>query len=165
MYPNFDTITGNPDGLKYLQLGYNAYHGLPSIINSNFNEGLASEEIESEALVNSIINDEFIAADELGGGKQSLSQTGLDTDFLGNTLLRKSLGFLSSEDNMDLEDFVEGTAGNTRNNFLKVMRGKTDEVLKGLKSKEDGGDFFLTKIYRRQEFSLHELIASTSTRV
>lgn len=143
MYPNFDTITGNPDGLKYLQLGYNAYHGLPSIINSNFNEGLASEEIESEALVNSIINDEFIAADELGGGKQSLSQTGLDTDFLGNTLLRKSLGFLSSEDNMDLEDFVEGTAGNTRNNFLKVMRGKTDEVLKGLKSKEDGGDFEL----------------------
>lgn len=143
MYPNYDTVTGNPQGLLYYQLGTEAYDKLPAILNSNFNEGLTSAEIESEALVNSILNDEYIAADEFGGDRRSLSAAGLDQDFLGNNLLRRSLGFLSSEDNMDLEDFAEGTTGNTKNNFLKVMRGKTDEVLKGLKDKEKDGDFEL----------------------
>lgn len=141
MYPNYDTVTGNPQGLLYYQLGTEAYEKLPAVLNSNFNEGLTSAEIESEALVNSLLNDEYIAADELGGDRRSLSAAGLDQDFLGNSLLRRSLGFLSSEDNMDIEDFAEGTTGNTKNNFLKVMRGRTDEVLKGLKEKEKDGDF------------------------
>lgn len=141
MYPNYDTVTGNPQGLLYYQLGTEAYEKLPAVLNSNFNEGLTSAEIESEALVNSLLNDEYIAADELGGDRRSLSAAGLDQDFLGNSLLRRSLGFLSSEDNMDIEDFAEGTTGNTKNNFLKVMRGRTDEVLKSLKEKEKDGDF------------------------
>ena len=98
MYPKFDTVTNNADGLKNLQLGYMAYKSLPSFINDNFNEGLSSEETESIALYNALRNNEFITADEFGGGKARLSDLGLDTDFLGNTLLRKSLGYLSSED-------------------------------------------------------------------
>lgn len=142
MFPKYDTVSNNPNGLEVLRNAYNAYYTVPNIITNNFNEGLANEEIESIALVNSIKNDEFIAADELGGGKKSLYETGLDEDFLGNLLLRKSLGYLSEDDNVPLEDFVEGTEGNTKNNFLKVMKGKTDEVLKTIKDKEDRPDSF-----------------------
>lgn len=142
MFPRFDTVSNKPNGLEVLRNTYNSYYTVPNIINNNFNEGLANEEIESVALVNSIMNDEYIAADELGGEKQSLSELNLDEDFLGNTLLRKSLGYLSEGDSMDIEDFAEGTEGNTRNNFLKVMKGKTDEVLKGLKEKESRPDSF-----------------------
>lgn len=140
MYPKFDTVTNNADGLKNLQLGYMAYKSLPSFINDNFNEGLSSEETESIALYNALRNNEFITADEFGGGKARLSDLGLDTDFLGNTLLRKSLGYLSSED--ELSTFADNTEGNTKNNFMKVMKGKTNEVLKQLKDKEEG-DFQL----------------------
>ena len=42
MYPNFDTITNNPEGLKNYQIGYAAYKSLPSFINDNFKEGLSN---------------------------------------------------------------------------------------------------------------------------
>ena len=52
MYPKFNTADGK--GLKRMAMGFNAFKSLPSIINENMNEGLAKEEIESEALINSI---------------------------------------------------------------------------------------------------------------
>lgn len=147
MFPKYDTITNNPEGLAKYNLGLSVYKTLPSIINSNFNEGLSNEEIESIAVSNSFDDDTYIEADELGGGKKSIHDLGLDKDFLGNTLLRRSLGYLSEQDNLDIADFTEETKGNTRNNFLKVMRGKTDAVLSQLKQKEDlqegDGDFQL----------------------
>ena len=136
MYPNFDTITNNPEGLKNYQIGYAAYKSLPSFINDNFKEGLSNEETESVALFNAIKNNEFITADEFGSEKSRLSDLGLDKDLLGNTLLRKPLGYLSSKD--ELDKFADNTEGNTRNNFMKIMKGKTDEVLKQLKDKEEG---------------------------
>lgn len=136
MYPNFDTITNNPEGLKNYQIGYAAYKSLPSFINDNFKEGLSNEETESVALFNAIKNNEFITADEFGSEKSRLSDLGLDKDLLGNTLLRKSLGYLSSKD--ELDKFADNTEGNTRNNFMKIMKGRTDEVLKQLKDKEEG---------------------------
>lgn len=136
MYPNFDTITNNPEGLKNYQIGYAAYKSLPSFINDNFKEGLSNEETESVALFNAIKNNEFITADEFGSEKSRLSDLGLDRDLLGNTLLRKSLGYLSSKD--ELDKFADNTEGNTRNNFMKIMKGRTDEVLKQLKDKEEG---------------------------
>lgn len=136
MYPNFDTITNNPEGLKNYQIGYAAYKSLPSFINDNFKEGLSNEETESVALFNAIKNNEFITADEFGSEKGRLSDLGLDKDLLGNTLLRKSLGYLSSKD--ELDKFADNTEGNTRNNFMKIMKGRTDEVLKQLKDKEEG---------------------------
>ena len=57
MYPNFDTITNNPEGLKNYQIGYAAYKSLPSFINDNFKEGLSNEETESVALFNAINED------------------------------------------------------------------------------------------------------------
>ena len=136
MYPNFDTITNNPEGLKNYQIGYAAYKSLPSFINDNFKEGLSNEDTESVALFNAIKNNEFITADEFGSEKSRLSDLGLDKDLLGNTLLRKSLGYLSSKD--ELDKFADNTEGNTRNNFMKIMKGRTDEVLKQLKDKEEG---------------------------
>ena len=101
MYPNLDTITNNPEGLKNYQIGYAAYKSLPSFINDNFKEGLSNEETASVALFNAIKNNEFITADEFGSEKGRLSDLGLDKDLLGNTLLRKSLGYLSSKDELD----------------------------------------------------------------
>ena len=63
MYPNFDTTTFAAEGLRRMKEGYLASRTLPSFINENFNAGLANEEIESVALVNSIKDDEYFAAD------------------------------------------------------------------------------------------------------
>lgn len=142
MYPNFDTTTFAAEGLRRMKEGYLASRTLPSFINENFNAGLANEEIESVALVNSIKDDEYFAADEFGGEKRSLSETGLDSDFLGNVMLRKSLGFLSDKDEMFLGNYADNTKPSTKNNFLKIMRGDTDEVLKQLKDKESDDDNF-----------------------
>lgn len=136
MFPNFDTISGKPNGLDQLRLGYTSFKTLPSVLNDNFNEGLATDEIESIALYNAMMNDSFIAAEELGGGKKKLSELELDTDFLGNRMLTKSLGYLSDEDSVELSDFAGGTAGTTKDNYMKVMRGDTMSVLKSLKDKE-----------------------------
>lgn len=147
MNPKFDTITGNANGLQVLDSAYSVYKSLPTIINENINEGLANEEIESEALLNSLKYNKYIAADDLGGDSRFLSELELDKDLLGNSMLRTNLGYLSSSDSMDIEDFAENTSGSTKNNFLKIMRGKTDEVLKQLKDKQDKDNNFTVKSY------------------
>ena len=61
MNPKFDTITGNANGLQVLDSAYSVYKSLPTIINENINEGLANEGIESEALLNSLKYNKYIA--------------------------------------------------------------------------------------------------------
>ena len=147
MNPKFDTITGNANGLKVLDDAYRVYKTLPTIINENINEGLANEEIEAEALLNSLKRNKYISADSLGSEEKPVSDLELDPGLLGESILRTNLGFLSKSDSMSIEDFTENTSGTTKNNFLKIMKGKTDEVLKQLKDKEDKEHDFMVKSY------------------
>ena len=151
MYPKFNTVDGK--GLKRMAMGFNAFKSLPSIINENMNEGLAKEEIESEALINSINLDTYEAADELGGGKQSLSAAGLEPGIFGGKRLSKSLGWLSDSDSMAIEDYTDVAEPVTRNNYMKIQRGDTGSVLAQLRSeKPKTGDalevfsFFVPKL-------------------
>ena len=151
MYPKFDTVNGK--GMARFNLGLQSFKSLPSIINQDMKEGLAKEEIESEALINSINTDAYEAADELGGGKQSLSAAGLEPSVLGGKRLSKSLGWLSDSDTMSIEDFTDNASPVTRNNYMKIQRGDTGSVLAQLKSEKPAtGDalevfsFFVPKI-------------------